>query len=51
MRSNARLERACSPFPVTHFGADGAFDDMAYRAQYSGNLAHGPAACSSLRHR
>jgi 5-dehydro-4-deoxyglucarate dehydratase len=31
-------------FPVTHFGADGAFDETAYRANIEANLAHGPAA-------
>jgi 5-dehydro-4-deoxyglucarate dehydratase len=31
-------------FPVTHFGADGAVDETAYRTNIAANLAHGPAA-------
>jgi 5-dehydro-4-deoxyglucarate dehydratase len=31
-------------FPVTHFDADGAFDEAAYRTNIAVNLAHAPAA-------
>jgi 5-dehydro-4-deoxyglucarate dehydratase len=31
-------------FPVTHFDADGAFDEPAYRTNIAANLAHRPAA-------
>jgi 5-dehydro-4-deoxyglucarate dehydratase len=31
-------------FPVTHFDADGAFDEAAYRTAIAATLAHGPAA-------
>jgi 5-dehydro-4-deoxyglucarate dehydratase len=30
-------------FPVTHFGADGEFDEAAYRANIAANLEHRPA--------
>ncbi len=34
-------------FPVTHFGADGAVDETAYRTNIAANLAYGPPPCSS----